>query len=292
MSSTAFVMFCYPSCEEFLSHTLASLNKQTDQDFDVVIFNDNLESLKIICQKFLNKTPQIISVSGSVPAIRSFGLNQMKTSGYSHVILGDADDVFTSNRIKVTKQLLSENDVVVNDIDICNKSLKETSSAYFQNRLNSDTLLNRDDIRLHNYIGFTNSALRTDTIPEIQFNENLIAIDWALFTTILFENARTLFTGATTTKYRIHQKSHYDLTSKNPANLSFLVDVKYRHYKFLAKQFREYEHEKNEFGLLRQKLKDIEYFDRYKRAMIAQLNKFPFWWEAAKLETEETIGCS
>ena len=288
MSRTAFVTFAYPGCEQFLAQTLDSLTRQTDQEFDVIIFNNSLDSLDTICQTSLNKTPEICAVYGNVPAIRSYGLKQMKTSGYHNVIFGDADDVFAENRIEVIKQLLSENDVVVNDLDVCNENLIQTRQAYFQNRLPSECLLNKDTIRLCNCIGFTNSALRADVIPETEFPDTLTAIDWALFTTILLANARALFTGATSTKYRIHNRSHYDITSTNPSSLSFQVKVKYRHYEYLAQRFREYEREYNEFGSLQQKLKDTRYFDRYKRAMMAQLTEFPFWWEAAKLETEET----
>lgn len=288
MSKTAFVMFSYPRCEQFLSQTLVSLTRQTDQDFDVIIFNDGLDSLDTICQISLNKTPEICSVRGNIPAIRSSGLKKMKSSGYHNVIFGDADDVFAENRVEVIKQLLTENDVVVNDLDVCNENLIQTRQAYFQNRLPSECLLKKDTIRLCNCIGFTNSALRANVIPEIDFPDTLTAIDWALFTTIMLSNARALFTGATSTKYRIHRRSHYDVTSTNPSSLSFQVKVKYRHYEYLAQQFTGYEKEYNGFGLLQQKLKDTRYFDRYKRTMMAQLTEFPFWWEAAKLETGET----
>ena len=143
MSKTAFVIFSYPDCKPFLPQTLASLSKQSDQDFEVIIFNDGLEDLDVICQHSLNKTPHIKSISGNMPAIRSYGLSQMKNSGYKNIIFGDADDVFSTNRIEVSKKLLTKYDVAVNDLDICNENLNQTISKYFRNRMASDTILMR-----------------------------------------------------------------------------------------------------------------------------------------------------
>ena len=291
MSKTAFVIFSYPDCKLFLPQTLASLSKQSDQDFDVIIFNDGLENLDVICQDFLNKTPYIKPISGNIEAIRSNGLSQMKKSGYKNIIFGDADDVFSTNRIEVSKKLLTKYDVAVNDLDICNENLTQTIPKYFRNRIASDTILNAKAIHKSNCIGFTNSALRAEVIPELEFAQNLIAIDWAFFTFILRGKSRAYFTSRTSTKYRIHQKSYYDVTSKDPSTLLFQVNAKQLHYHYLAKYFNEYAQLSEEFLDLQQKLKDLAFYESYKREMMALQTEFPFWWEGAKLVNEETNPC-
>ncbi len=284
MSATAFVMFAYHGSEPYLPGSLKSLSGQTDQDFDVFIFNDNSNTLVELCDKFLNKTAKIKNVCGSIAGIRSFAFRCLKKLGYANIIFGDVDDVFDRNRVEVTKKLLTKNDLVVNDLDVCDENLSLTFPTYFQNRISTDTKLTVNNLRTGNFIGFTNSAVRGHMLPEIDFSDDLIAIDWSLFTYILQSEPRAIFTGATSTKYRIHFHSHSDPMSVDAETIRFQIEVKSRHFEFLSKHFPGYDHERDGFKSLKQKVKDTKYFEGYLQDVRARPSKFPFWWEAARPE--------
>ena len=106
MNKTVFATFVYPGSEMHLPRMFSSLNKQSDHDFDVAIFNDGAKHLEKICEKYLIKSPKIRPVRGSIPKIRASGLTQLKNLGYANVIFGDADDSFAPNRVEVSKNLL------------------------------------------------------------------------------------------------------------------------------------------------------------------------------------------
>ena len=78
MSNTVFATFVYPDSEKHLSRMLISLSEQTDNDFDIVLFNDGIQNIEEICARFLNKVPTIRPVKGSVAHVRAVGLVQLK----------------------------------------------------------------------------------------------------------------------------------------------------------------------------------------------------------------------
>ena len=178
MSNTVFAAFVYPDSEEYLPRMFSSLREQTDNDFDTVIFNDGVQNIEEICEKFLTKAPNIRVVEGSIPKIRTLGLLQLKNLGYDNVIFGDADDSFARNRVEFLPQV---HDLVVNEIDVHNVSSGKIFHGYFQKRIPSNSRFDFEAIRNCNFIGFTNSSVRASKIPQIDFPDQITAVDWALF---------------------------------------------------------------------------------------------------------------
>ena len=287
MSPAAFVLFTYPDCQPFLGETFRSLSQQTDQNFDVVIFNDGLDSIDQIAKNLLNKTPHIFPVSGAIPSIRSFGLSTLKSSNFKYIIFGDADDVFSSNRIKVSKQLLKNNDLVVNEVDfICSKG-KSIKRGHFQNRLNNNSLITESDLFTHNFIGFTNSSMRREAMGNSHFPNDLFAIDWAFFSKTLLAGAKSIFTTDTTSEYRVRRGEITDFTSRQNNLASSQIPTKLQHYKFLSASQPEFRETFELFVKLEEKLEDSDYRNCYDAAMLKNMNPHPFWWEAAKPDHPE-----
>ena len=214
LTDTAFATFVYPACKNQLPRMLASLNEQSDPYFDLIVFNDGLCEAENICSQFSNRSTKIIDVAGTIPEIRSQGLSHLKQFKYNNVIFGDADDVFSNCRVEVSKKLLSKFELVVNDVDICRLDHAKNVPNYFQKRIHSNTSHNWHAIKDYNFIGFSNSSMRISNIPEIEFDKNLVAVDWAFFTTVMLKGINAYFTGDTTTSYFMHCDNHYDIMSK------------------------------------------------------------------------------
>ena len=282
MSPTAFVLFTYPDCQPFLGKTFHSLSQQTDQNFDVVIFNDGLDNIDQIATKFLNKTPHIFPVSGTIPSIRSFGLSKLKSSNFQHIVFGDADDVVTSNRIRVSKQMLKNHDLVVNEIDLMSSKGTKMKCGHFQNRLNNNSLITKNHLHNYNFIGFTNSSMSRETIGNSDFPDDLFAIDWAFFSKALLAGVRGIFTTDTTSVYRVRRNELTDFTSRQNDLASSQIPTKLKHYEFLSSSHTEFQENFELFVNLAEKLEDRDYRNCYDAAMLKNMNPHPFWWEAAK----------
>ena len=278
MSNTVFVTFVYPNCEKHLPRMLRSLNEQSDIEFDIIIFNDGMKNIRGICEGHLEHPVHIYPVFGSIPKIREIALARLKASDYAYVIFGDADDSFAPNRIEVAKTLLFEHDLVVNDVNLCYESSKRSVSDYFQKRIQVNSRFNYEAIKHCNFIGFSNSSVRVSKIPQIEFNDGITAVDWALFTTILLKGASAYFTGNTHTSYYIHENSHYDLTSKNLVSILYRAQVKSAHYQYLSSKGLGFIEECKNIDLIIKELIN-EISSGYKNPNLVDDCKYPLWWE-------------
>lgn len=278
MSNTVFAAFVYPDSEEHLPKMFSSLSEQTDNDFDIVLFNDGIQNIEEICAKFLNKVPKISLVKGSVARVRTLGLVQLKSLGYDNVIFGDADDSFAQNRVEVSKNLLQAHDLVVNEIDVHNVSLGKILHRYFQKSIPQNSRFNFEAIRNCNFIGFTNSSVRASKIPQIDFPDYITAVDWALFSTIVLEGADAYFTGDTATAYFVHGKSYCDILSDDLASALYKARVKWQHYKYLCSVGFALERECKQYEALSNELADITSDDFYDLKP-ASNSEHPLWWE-------------
>jgi glycosyltransferase involved in cell wall biosynthesis len=278
VSKTVFVTFVYPGSEIHLPRMFSSLREQTDNDFDIVIFNDGVQNIEEIYGKFLTKAPHIRLVKGSIPKVRTLGLLQLKNLGYDNVIFGDADDSFAPNRVEVSKNLLRVHDLVVNEIDVHNVSSGKILYGYFQKSIPSNARFDFEAIRNCNFIGFTNSSVRASKIPQIDFPDQITAVDWALFSTLMLEGADAYFTGDTTTAYFVHEKSHYDIFSDDLASNSYKAGVKLQHYKYLCSVGFSFERERKQYEALLNDLIDIPFDDFYNQKSFLKREQ-PLWWD-------------
>ena len=279
MNDTVFATFAYPDCEKHLPRMLRSLNEQTDPDFDLIIFNDGLADIDRMCENFLSKSVRIQPVQGTIAEIRTEGLMKLKQLGYKNVIFGDVDDSFSRNRISVLKKLLRENDIVVNDINIHSRHFSRPEMNYFQGRIPAEKIFDASAIRSHNFIGFTNSAIRTSVIPEVSFSDDLVAVDWAFFSIILQQKVRAIFTSCTTTSYYINDTSHYDLISTNAEIEYFKSIVRECHYRYLCKSGFGFVNDYKMAVVLRKKLEESQKDLGPEREYKDWRSKRPLWWE-------------
>lgn len=286
MSNTVFATFVYPESEMHLPRMFKSLSEQSDHDFDIVIFNDGLQNIDKICKHHLTKPVEIKSVTGTIAKIRASGLRQLKDLGYENVIFGDADDSFARNRVEVCKNLLQVYDLVVNEIDVHASSSGKVLSGYFQKRIPANTHFDIEVIRECNFIGFTNSSVRASKIPTIDFPDHITAVDWALFATLLLQGASAFFTSETTTSYFIHEKSHVDLLSRDPASAIYKARVKSEHYDYLTSIGFACEGERKQNEVLLTNL-TCGISDDFYDQKPSSCSEHPLWWDLQMFASEE-----
>ena len=258
---------------------LRSLSEQSDQDFDIVIFNDGLQNIEKLCDQFLIKPAEIKPVTGTISKIRSLGLQQLKILGYDNVIFGDADDSFARSRVEVSKNLLQVYDLVVNEIDVFNASFGGVLPRYFQKRIPVNSRFDFEAIRSFNFVGFTNSSVRSSVIPEIKFPDYLIAIDWAFFATLLQTRLKAFFTSHTTTSYYINETSHYDLASTDLLAEYYKSTVRKCHYRYLCESGLNFSKEYKKAAAWNRQLSQVESSVDPKHQYPDRRIKHPLWWE-------------
>lgn len=282
---TAVVLFLYTEAFIYLNQLLSSINQQSYSDFDLVIFNDGLDVVKLTevlstCITSINV--RVISVRGTIPIIRQNALEFLKYEDYQFVIWVDADDFIESNRVEVVVDKLGMYDIIVNDLNIISANGMLMEANYLSNRLKLDHEISLDQIRNVNFIGFSNSAFNMKKLSKIvPIPNNLIAIDWYFYYILLSKGFSAIFTNETATNYRQHGDNIAGFKEINQISIKRGIHVKAKHFEALATYedacIAEYYFYKQLVGCNDEIEKRIEYILNQKANGF--LSNKPLWWE-------------
>ncbi|MDC7278864.1 glycosyltransferase [Butyrivibrio fibrisolvens] len=273
---TAFATVIYKQAREYLDDFLKSVDEQTDKDFDLLLVNDNynsneLEEIQTILEsltinyKILDISQQKLSIAGT----RIEMLGCAKDLGYDLVILGDADDTFSVDRVAKYKKTFEEN----------------KDAAFFYNKLIFDNgkdvfkvMPKRIDsikaISQCNFVGLTSSAINMNSeIITQEFIDSLKesdspVFDWYLFSRIVLAGGTGIYVEDAASIYRISDNNMVGVSR----DVKKEYDVKKVHYSNLAKKDKYFE------GLL----------EKLERLDINRLGENPnhqgYWWSDIQME--------
>jgi len=279
LNQALFLTVVYPECEPFLKDFVSSLARQTVKTFDVLLLNDGckdtlpvheLENIPIIEINVFNKTPA---------QIREYGIRYAIEKGYKYIIFGDSDDWFDENRIEVSLDILSNYDIVVNDLNIAYDIDCVIKKKYFSERIKDMQEVKIEDVIDKNLFGLSNTAIKLDNIKMISVDEGLIAIDWFIYSTFLLTGAKACFTANTSTYYRQHSDNTIGISDLTEDKLRRGLLVKLKHYHEMSKLHNRYTKFYYEYKELASQLDDQAMIKKYLHELIEHPIEFPMWWE-------------
>ena len=262
MKKIALVSFIYSSASKYFSDLIASLNSQTNQNFEVIFFNDNIETPEILFQK-LNLNFKIIKLNKKTPfENRIEGLKRLVALDYDFYIFQDCDDTLTSNRVETVCNLLKKYKFVVNDLDIINENSILIDSLIWKNRFSNNSLFSFENLIEYNFVGFGNSAITCDLLnyigdpPKINF----LAADWFVFFSILKNSqVNAYFTSDCATIYRQHSQNSIGIADE--------------------KKIKTILAEKKKIGSFLFNEKKVKSISENFIIPIKHKHNYPFWWE-------------
>ena len=193
----------------------------------------------------------------------------------------DADDFFAPNRIERAITLLKNWDIVVNDLELIDLHNDIIKPRYISKRIENGKPIFLDFIIDKNIFGLSNTAVRTSILEPVRLNENLIAVDWYLFSVLLLHNHTSIFTNETTTYYRQYTSNTAGLTAElTKEGLLKIIKVKSLHYQEMVKFDSRYEALISGISSLEQNLyNDERYFDYCLNYIKNNKISYPVWWE-------------
>lgn len=267
--SCAFVTFTYPGVEKFLPKFVNSLNNQCDIEFELVVHNDGIDKIDHFFECCLFPVHIICSGLENLFEIRLWSFKYCSRVGYKQIILGDSDDYFSTNRIRVNKEMLKKYNIIINDISLVNEFDAVYEERVFSRRIYNHSLIKIDDIKTYNFIGFTNSAFSIEVIKD--FPDCVVetkVVDWLFYSVLLMQKKSAFFTTEAVSYYRQHVNNIAELRYSNQ-NLTieksiFLEQVKKNHLTALSK-IKYLELKDEEVVLSKEK------FEKF--------SKINFWWE-------------
>jgi glycosyltransferase involved in cell wall biosynthesis len=271
---TAFATVIYKQARIYLEDFLESVDKQSDKDFDLLLINDNyseeeIDEIKLFLDKLttnykiINLTDAQLSIAGT----RIEMLGCAKDLGYDLVILGDADDTFSVDRVEKCKKAYELN----NDAAFFyNKLILDNGTDVFKEmpkRIDSIKAISQC-----NFVGLTSSAIRLSVIPEdfiysLRESDSPV-FDWYLFSRIIMDIGAGVYVEDAASIYRIFENNMVGVSR----DIKREYEVKKDHYSNLAKRYKYFQ----------QLLEKLETLDVNK--LNENQNHQGYWWSDIQME--------
>ncbi len=214
MKKIAFLTTIFPIKIEYLYDFFNSLEKQTYNNFDIIVVNDGYENFKLLIDKYNTLNIIELKYSNTIAKNREYGINYIIDNNYDILIFGDSDDYFSNNRIEKSLELLRENDIVVNDLSLFNEN-SIYCKKYISHRIENNTMIKYDFIKDKNIFGLSNTALNVMILNKVSFDDDLVAVDWFLYKQLLKSDNKAIFTNEIETFYRQHENNTIGLDTAN-----------------------------------------------------------------------------
>lgn len=267
---TCFASVIYKQAQPYFQDFITSLEQQSDQDFDLLLVNDNLETIPE-----LPSNAKVVDVSDkhlSIAQTRIKMLRSAKEMGYDLIILGDADDIFPPNRVEAVKRAaeLDKNAVI-----FYNKLITNTDVTVF--KILPEKVDDIRQISQGNFLGLTSTAINLSKVS-MEFIDSLAegdtpVFDWYLFTRLLMDVGVGKQVEDTFTTYRIYNENEVGLSR----DISKEYRVKETHYTNLAKRY-------DYFRYLLDQLKNVD---------LEKIHTNPehqgYWWSDIQMEDSYEI---
>lgn len=85
------------------------------------------------------------------------------------MILCDADDYYSKDRVALTVEVLAEADIVVNDLNVVSFDKKILVEGYLSNSIGITTNINLAFLLEKNILGFSNTGLRVSKLRKVYY---------------------------------------------------------------------------------------------------------------------------
>ena len=277
LKDTVVLTTVYPIALQYFIEYLESLLVQSDRYFDIVIVNDGVENLSSILDKYVQLSFVVLNAEETPSLNREKLINYAIKQSYNIAIFADCDDCFSPQRVEITKKLLDQHDIIVNDLTLFNSEYI-IQENYFSERFSNYQKITFEDISNKNMFGLSNTAIKLKGLKFFSLDKRLVAIDWYVFSTLLLKGKNAIFTNDIVTDYRQHSNNTIGIGKLDKNLLKKSINIKQLHYTLMGSQSEEYYFLNQQLDSLRKQLNTDEKINQY-IDLFNKKNHFPLWWE-------------
>lgn len=277
----------YPAAETYLDDFFTSLASQSDTDFDLFLANDGVANLDEMASRY-DLHAHTRGISGSPAQIRKRGIAWAIHEEVDWLVFLDSDDRAGADRIANIRNSVASYDALFHDLLMFGHDIDEPIS-FLGDKFATKTLIKIEDLRDKNFMGFSNTAARCGALKPIleRLPDDIVALDWALFTVMALKGARMGYLDGAPTHYRQHAGNVAGPGDVSDHQVLRGVGVKAHHYDFFRPYGAPYDRLATDFAALRARLDmDEPFFREYCRAVRENSPEHPLWWEPMKLPEE------
>ena len=234
-SSVLFGSVIYKNALQYFDEFMGSIKRQTIDAFRVLLLLDGI-SIEEIKHKILSiKDCGIIIECGdkyNPPQLRIKLIQEAKKRGADFLIIGDADDLFSNNRIESVINSFNKNpsaDFVYNNLYLFNGNRVMPKLPEQVNDIK--------DIAEKNFLGMSNTAIRVSTLSDdfVQslFECSSFVFDWYLYSRLLLAGHVGVVAENVYTLYRIYDGNYAGIPEATAENIEKEIEIKKQHYRQL-----------------------------------------------------------
>ncbi len=267
---TVFGTVFYNLAFDYLNDFIDSLKQQDDKDFGVLIINDDIEEcrLKEVLEQATFEYEIIHYEKKYTPAgLRIMLMVEALRRDVELLVFGDADDVFSSNRVGTIKNSATNYDEF---LFFYNNILTIKGEDVFPPL--PQRLSGIEEICDYNFLGMSNTAIRINRlcIDELlsYFEGDQPIFDWYLFSRMLIDGIKGKYVDNVVTYYRYHDNNLVGNQDADEQIIHREIEVKKQHYRSLASRSLLMERKYNEY-------KDGN-------VVLTRSQKPHFWWDYTK----------
>ena len=223
----------YKGVESYANEYIKSLFDQDTDQFDLLVFNDNTEPIKLDKMK-INVHEIMVNENKSPGMIRYDGLNYAISNNYKNLIFSDIDDFFSTNRISLSIRELEKYDFVFNKIHLIDKNSEIIDENYFYQLYLEKNVNSFNQILDYNCLGLTHTGINLESLKNFYIPEDIIAVDWWIFSILLLNGATGKYIDDAVTYYRQSDDNLVGMKKiLNENRLKVGIKVKQAHYNYI-----------------------------------------------------------
>ncbi|CAN0545969.1 unnamed protein product, partial [Laminaria digitata] len=129
---------------------------------------------------------------------------------------------------------LESADISFGDLQLIDARGENTGARFFDNADVPWHISGVDHVLDRNFLGLTNTAIRRNAIPDaaLAIPDNVVAVDWWLFTTLLLSGLKARRVPEHVADYRIFADNELGIgPPSSRAALRHVIDIALRHYR-------------------------------------------------------------
>jgi hypothetical protein len=176
-----------------------------------------------------------VPLAASIPEVRRSMLLAAARYDVEYLLLNDMDDYLLPGAIENHVAAMRNADFSYSDMALIDTHGTQKGETFFKDCLVPKQLTARSGLTAvlkRNFLGFSNTALRRVCIDasQLEMPDNLIAVDWWFFTTMLKQGYRGAKTEKTVVCYRTHEGNVLGATpDTDPRAVQRRLDISRRH---------------------------------------------------------------
>ena len=286
LKKTVFGSVVYKNALRFSEEFLTSIEGQTENNFDIILINDDLTDEDInklntnIEQHDLTSRVYIIDSQKkkSISHLRIMLLEEAKKRQCNLLVMGDYDDTFSKERVANTINTYNlheectffYNELINDSGEILMKSLPE--------EINS-----ANEISQYNFLGLSNTAINMNLIEQdflcslYECESNIF--DWYLFCRLLLSGKKGKKIHNAYTVYRLYGENEVGIMDSDIDSIVREKKVKTKQYELLSKY-------SGVFGELLKKIEDVCIDENFYKSRYFREKQNNYWWEKIILEVD------